>query len=163
MVPFRVLYGVRTWLWSCWWFCCRYLFVQLFASRVLSRCKTWHGRSFIVKCGNTQKSSHPPLWQTWNELHPRALIHETMVYVYVCTCNTHLRFLLKYLTTVHHFQDYFLVYIMYRYMTKTCDLDSKSVVPWSYFLTHSNLYKNVLSFTYVSWYAYILLYVNILH
>ena len=67
--------------------------------------------------------------------------------VSVCMCNyiyvgnTHFRFLLQYLTTVHHFQDYFLVYIMYRYMTKTCDLGFK--VSWSmdYFLTHSSPYK----------------------
>ena len=65
----------------------------------------------------------------------------TIQYLYVCIGNTHLRFLLQYLTTVHHFQDYFLVYIMYRYMTKTCDLGFK--VSWSmdYFLTHSSPYK----------------------
>ena len=61
--------------------------------------------------------------------------------MYVCIGNTHLRFFLQYLTTVHHFQDHFLVYIMYRYMTKTCDLGFK--VSWSmdYFLTHSSPYK----------------------
>ena len=63
------------------------------------------------------------------------------MYVHLYKGNTHLRFLLQYLTTVHHFQDYFLVYIMYRYMTKTCDLGFK--VSWSMelLLTHSSPYK----------------------
>ena len=39
MVPFRVLCAVRTRLWSCWWFCCTWLFFQLFALRASSHCK----------------------------------------------------------------------------------------------------------------------------
>ena len=44
--------------------CCILLFVQLFASRALSFCKHDMGNSFVVKCGTTQKSTYPPLWQT---------------------------------------------------------------------------------------------------
>ena len=56
MMPFRVLCAIRTWLSNHWWFHCMLLFVQLLASRSLSRCiATWHGSSFVVKSGNTQK------------------------------------------------------------------------------------------------------------
>ena len=36
----------------------------------------------MIKCGNTQKSAHPPLCQTCKVLHPWALFCETMVIFY---------------------------------------------------------------------------------
>ena len=55
------------------------LFVQLFASKVLSWCKHDMGIRFVVKCGTTQKSVHPPLWQTCKmlPLRPWVLFSET--------------------------------------------------------------------------------------
>ena len=56
MVPFRVLCGARTQLWSHWWFHCR-----LCLSNYLLRGHwPWRGRSFVIKCRNTRKSPHPP-------------------------------------------------------------------------------------------------------
>ena len=62
MMPFKVLCAIRTRLSNGWWFHCMLLFVQLLASRSLSRCiATWHGSSFVVKSGKTQKV--PTIWQ----------------------------------------------------------------------------------------------------
>ena len=36
-------------------------------------------RTFVVKCGNSQKSAHPPLWQACKVLRPWALFRETTV------------------------------------------------------------------------------------
>ena len=43
----------------------------------------------MVKCGNTRKSAHPPLWQTCKVLHPWALFRKTTVLV-ICIhpCST---------------------------------------------------------------------------
>ena len=38
-----------------------------------------HEHSFVVKCRNIRKSSHPPFWQTCKMLRPWVLFHETMV------------------------------------------------------------------------------------
>ena len=46
--------------------------------------ETWHGRSCMVKCQNTQKSTHPPVWQTCKVLCPWVLFHETTVHAHVC-------------------------------------------------------------------------------
>ena len=59
MVQFRALNAIRTWLQTHWQARYTLLFVKLFALRVLSHCK--HD---MIKCGNTWKSAHPPLWQT---------------------------------------------------------------------------------------------------
>ena len=80
MLPFRVLCTIRTWLWRLvapW-----NKFVQLFALRASSHCK--HDMS-ALKYGNTQKSIHPPLWQTCKVLHPWALFCKTIVQVMVDT------------------------------------------------------------------------------
>ena len=41
----------------------------------------WRGCSFVVKCGNSRKSIHPPLWQTCKVLRPWALFRETTVLI----------------------------------------------------------------------------------
>ena len=37
--------------------------------------QTQRGRSFVVKCGNTQKSAHPPIWPTCKVLRPFGNLH----------------------------------------------------------------------------------------
>ena len=39
---------------------------------------------FVVKCRNTQKSGHSPLWQTCKVLCPWALFHKTILHAHVC-------------------------------------------------------------------------------
>ena len=46
---------------------------------------TWHGCSFVIKCRNTQKTTHSPLWQTCNVLRPWVLFCETAV-LYKLSC-----------------------------------------------------------------------------
>ena len=63
---------LRDYLFHCMLFC-----VQLFALRALSRCKHDVGALFVVKCGNSRKSTHPLLWQTCKVLRPWVLFQET--------------------------------------------------------------------------------------
>ena len=42
-----------------------------------------HGCSFLVKCGNTWKSTHPLLWWTWKVLQPWVHFHKTTVHIYI--------------------------------------------------------------------------------
>ena len=71
----RLLCAVRTQLRSCWWFRCR----LLFCFEGIESPKKGYGCSFVIKCLNTQKSTHPPVWQACKVLCPWALFHKTTV------------------------------------------------------------------------------------
>ena len=75
MLLFRVLGVVRTLLRNHCRLCCTLLFVF----EGIEFLWTWRECSFVVKCGNTLKSTRPSLWQTCKVLHPWVLFHETMV------------------------------------------------------------------------------------
>ena len=77
MVPFELLCGVRT----------KPLVVPLYviicpiiSFEGIESLYTWHGHSFVVKCGSTQKSAHSPFWQICEVLHTWVLFCETTVY-----------------------------------------------------------------------------------
>ena len=64
---------------TAWWFRCTFFVSNYSVLRVAVK-MTW--RSFVVKCGNSRKSAHPPLWQTCKVLRPWALFRETTVLVF---------------------------------------------------------------------------------